>query len=132
VSLDAENTMSLPFAALSGVGVSLGAFCSINGNGIATFEISGGGTFSVSGTYNSVGVTAVAPTSGDPQQLTPGTSLRDDNNQAGIFEINASTTGEVSADLLVTSGGSVASVQVFLAGSTTTHCEARGVGIPTG
>jgi hypothetical protein len=68
----------------------------------------------------------------DPQLLSGGISDRDDNGQSGIFELDAETTATVSANLLVTSGGSVASVEVFLAGSTTTHCESRVVGIPTG
>lgn len=50
----------------------------------------------------------------------------------GEFRIDA-TAGyaEVDAHLLVTSGGSVASLDVFLAGSETNHCEARAVGVPT-
>jgi hypothetical protein len=71
------------------------------------------------------------PTSGVPQTIS-GTVERDDANQSGTFEINAATTAVLGASLLVRGGGSLASVQVFLAGSQTAGCKARAVGVPTG
>jgi hypothetical protein len=130
VSVDSENSETVPVETISGVDVQIGAFCGINGAGDATFEIAGGGEFSVSGLYDATGVATVSTTSGGPQQIN-GVVQRDDNDQSGIFEINASTTGQVNANLVVTSNGLTAIVDVFLAGSTSTHCEVRGVGVPT-
>lgn len=127
VSVDAENNGTVNGVNLPGVGVQLSAVCS----GDATFEIVGAGPFSVSGSYDASGVVTVTPTSGIPTAVS-GTALRDDNDQSGNFEIDVGTTARVSAHLIVTGGGSVASVEVFMAGSTTTHCDVRAVGTPTG
>jgi hypothetical protein len=129
VSVDSENSLSEPFASLPGLDIQIGAFCNINGAGEATFEIFSTGLFSVSGLYYASGVAFVTPVSGDPQPIND-LAQRDDNGQSGIFEINASTTAQVNANLVVTSDGLTASVDVFMAGSTTTQCEVRGIGVP--
>jgi hypothetical protein len=54
-----------------------------------------------------------------------------ETNNTNSLLINTSTTGQVSAHLFITSGNSVASVDAFLTGSTTTHCEAHAVGVPS-
>jgi hypothetical protein len=131
VSVDSENDSTQHSAALNGVGVQISAVCGANGSGGATFEISGTGPFSVSGTYYSVGPATVTTSSGQVQAVS-GIAERNDNGQSGTFEIDASSTVQVSAHLLVTSGGSVASLEAFLAGSTTTGCAVRAVGVPTG
>ncbi len=131
VSVDSENNSTPAIANLSGVGVQITAECGdVGGGNDATFQLTGTGPFSVSGNYESTGVVSVTPTSGLVAAVN-GSAIRDDNGQSGMFEIDTSSTAQLSANLLVTSGGSVASVQVFLAGSTTSHCEARAVGVPT-
>jgi hypothetical protein len=130
VSVDSEHNDNPDVADISGVGVSIAAYCGDNSPGVATLVITSDGTFSVSGSYMATGVADVTPTSGNVSTLN-GTVLRDDNDQTD-FEIDASSSAELSAHLVVTSGGSVASLEVFMAGSTTTGCEVRAVGVPTG
>jgi hypothetical protein len=132
VSVDAEtageDTRTLP-----GVGVQMTAACGITGeDNPATFEISGG-DFSVSGSYETTNTNSLTLSSGSVQAINDGTYVRNDIDQSGTdgFQINTSTTGQVSAHLVITVGGAVASVEVFLAGSTTTFCAVHAVGVPT-
>jgi hypothetical protein len=131
VSLDSENNSTPQSAELQGVGVQIVAECGDSHSGFATFQITGAGPFSVSGSYYSDGQTSVTTTSGQVSAFS-GSTERNDTGQSGTFELDAAQTVRVSAHLIVASGGSVADVDAYLAGSTTTGCAVRAIGTPSG
>jgi hypothetical protein len=120
---------------LSGVGVQITAACGVaGGTGYpASFAISGS-DFDVSGSYETTNVNSLALSSGSVQAINGGTYVRNDTDQSGNdgFQINTSSTGQVSAHLVITVGGVNASVEVFLAGSSGSGCAAHAVGVPAG